>query len=87
MFRAAYEDEFYIALRNALHAEVNSWSNRNAQEAVDVDLLWQQVFDLEPKTRNTEATSFARGSSLRRSRWHVCSSARISRRREADINA
>ncbi len=28
MFRAAYKDEFYIALRNALHAEVNSWNSR-----------------------------------------------------------
>ena len=25
MFRAAYKDEFYMALRNALHAEVDSW--------------------------------------------------------------
>ena len=25
MFKAAYKDEFYLALRNALHAEVDSW--------------------------------------------------------------
>ena len=25
MFTAAYKDEFYLALRNALHAEVDSW--------------------------------------------------------------
>lgn len=60
MFRAAYKDEFYMALRNALHAEVNSWRDDDAAEAVDVRLLWQQVFDLEPKTRNTEATLFAK---------------------------
>jgi hypothetical protein len=59
MFRAAYKDEFYMALRNALHAEVNSWRADNSSDCVDVSLLWQQVFDLEPLTRNTEATSFA----------------------------
>jgi anaerobic magnesium-protoporphyrin IX monomethyl ester cyclase len=57
MFRAAYKDEFYMALRNALHAEVNSWKNDGSSETVDAGFLWQQVFDLEPKTRNTEATT------------------------------
>jgi radical SAM superfamily enzyme YgiQ (UPF0313 family) len=59
MFRAAYKDEFYKALRNALHAEVNSWSNDDSSEIVDAGFLWQQVFDLEPKARNTEATTFS----------------------------
>ena len=27
MFKAAYKDEFYLSLRNALHAEVDSWHN------------------------------------------------------------
>jgi anaerobic magnesium-protoporphyrin IX monomethyl ester cyclase len=60
MFRAAYKDEFYMALRNALHAEVNSWRNIDSSTNVDAGFLWQQVFDLEPKTRNTEATTFDR---------------------------
>ena len=63
MFRAAYKDEFYMALRNALHAEVNSWRGNDSSEAVDAGFLWQQVFELEPKTRNTEATTLARDSS------------------------
>jgi radical SAM superfamily enzyme YgiQ (UPF0313 family) len=63
MFRAAYKDEFYMALRNALHAEVNSWRNGDSSETVDAGLLWQQVFDLEPKTRNTEATILAQSTS------------------------
>jgi radical SAM superfamily enzyme YgiQ (UPF0313 family) len=56
MFSAAYKDEFYMALRNALHAEVSSWQNEDSSETVDAGFLWQQVFDLEPKTRNAEAT-------------------------------
>lgn len=61
-FRAAYKDEFYMALRNALHAEVNSWRKVDSSETVDAGLLWQQVFDLEPKTRNTEATILAQST-------------------------
>jgi radical SAM superfamily enzyme YgiQ (UPF0313 family) len=63
MFRAAYKDEFYMALRNALHAEVNSWVYNDSAEAVDAAFLWQQVFELEPKTRNTEATTLTKDSS------------------------
>ena len=62
MFRAAYKDEFYMALRNALHAEVSSWQSKDSSETVSVASLWQQVFELEPKTRNAEAT-FRRGVS------------------------
>jgi anaerobic magnesium-protoporphyrin IX monomethyl ester cyclase len=57
MFRAAYKDEFYMALRNALHAEVNSWRNDESSTSVDAGFLWQQVFELEPKMRNSEATT------------------------------
>jgi anaerobic magnesium-protoporphyrin IX monomethyl ester cyclase len=60
MFRAAYKDEFYLALRNALHAEVNSWRAIDSSTNIDAGLLWQQVFDLEVRTRNTEATNFKR---------------------------
>jgi radical SAM superfamily enzyme YgiQ (UPF0313 family) len=58
MFRAAYKDEFYVALRNALHAEVDSWKNGNSSSSIDAGFLWQQVFQLESKTRNPEATTF-----------------------------
>jgi radical SAM superfamily enzyme YgiQ (UPF0313 family) len=63
MFRATYKDEFYKALRNALHAEVNSWSNASSAETEDLGILWQQVFELEPKTKNPEATTLTRSVS------------------------
>jgi anaerobic magnesium-protoporphyrin IX monomethyl ester cyclase len=63
MFRAAYKDEFYMALRNALHAEVDSWKNGDSSHSIDAGFLWQQVFQLEPKTRNSEATTFTSGFS------------------------
>jgi anaerobic magnesium-protoporphyrin IX monomethyl ester cyclase len=65
MFRATYKDEFYKALRDALHAEVNSWRSDDSSEAVDAGLLWQQVLELEPKTRNDEATTLARSASVK----------------------
>ena len=64
MFRATYKDEFYKALRDALHAEVNSWRSDDSSEAADPGLLWQQVLELEPKTRNEEATTLARSASV-----------------------
>jgi anaerobic magnesium-protoporphyrin IX monomethyl ester cyclase len=63
MFRATYKDEFYKALRDALHAEVNSWNNDDPSETAAVSFLWQQVFDLEPKMKNAEATTLARSVS------------------------
>ena len=60
MFRAAYKDEFYMALRNALHAEVDSWTANDSSNRVDAGFLWQQVFDLESKARNPEATVFSK---------------------------
>ena len=59
MFKAAYKDEFYLSLRNALHAEVDSWHNQAARGNVDLQQLWQKVFELEQIARNSEATSFA----------------------------
>jgi hypothetical protein len=54
MFTAAYKDEFYLALRNALHAEVDSWRDKGS--AADLAALWQRVFALEETSRNSEAT-------------------------------
>jgi radical SAM superfamily enzyme YgiQ (UPF0313 family) len=58
MFKAAYKDEFYLALRNALHAEVDWWHGR-AGGGQDWVSLWDKVFALEETSRNSEATSFA----------------------------
>ena len=55
MFKATYKDEFYLALRNALHAEVDSWhSNSDAYWFS----LWERVIALEQSSRNSEATIF-----------------------------
>jgi anaerobic magnesium-protoporphyrin IX monomethyl ester cyclase len=60
MFSAAYQDEFYRALRNALHAEVDSWKNSDpSHHKADFASLWQQVYDLEPITRISEATTIS----------------------------
>lgn len=53
MFTAAYANDFYRALRDALHAEVDSWKTENLALAS----LWERVFALEQTTRNLHATS------------------------------
>jgi radical SAM superfamily enzyme YgiQ (UPF0313 family) len=60
MFRATYTDEFYLALRDALHAEVNSWHSTpsTANERNRVTGLWRKVNQLEPLTHNADATDF-----------------------------
>jgi hypothetical protein len=44
-------------------AEVNSWRKVDSSETVDAGLLWQHVFDLEPKARNPEAAILAQSTS------------------------
>jgi anaerobic magnesium-protoporphyrin IX monomethyl ester cyclase len=60
MFKAAYTDEFYLTLRDALHAEVNSWHSTISatSENNSVAELWRKVKELEPLTRNADATDF-----------------------------
>jgi radical SAM superfamily enzyme YgiQ (UPF0313 family) len=57
MFTAAYKDEFYLALRNALHAEVDTWHGDGLSSGSQVS-LWDKVFALEATSKNSEATSF-----------------------------
>jgi anaerobic magnesium-protoporphyrin IX monomethyl ester cyclase len=53
MFRAAYTDKFYLALRNALHAEVSYYSlPPSAEESQRVAALWDEVYRLEKSCRN-----------------------------------
>jgi anaerobic magnesium-protoporphyrin IX monomethyl ester cyclase len=60
MFTAAYENKFYLALRKALHAEVDSWREDGpADDTVDCVALWEEVFALERSSRNSEATVFS----------------------------
>jgi radical SAM superfamily enzyme YgiQ (UPF0313 family) len=70
MFKGAYTSEFYRALHDALHAEVNSWSTPAdwkfaPRDASLTDLLaepqglaerWMRVEQLEQTCRNSDAT-------------------------------
>jgi radical SAM superfamily enzyme YgiQ (UPF0313 family) len=61
---ASYDDSFYHALRDALHAEVTTWhapsgtSNPSACES-----LWSRVYEMEPICRNSNVLSMPADSS------------------------
>ena len=57
MFRAAYNTDFYRAVRDALHAEVDFWRDAKAQgrTQAQIDILWRKVSELEPISRDTDA--------------------------------
>jgi radical SAM superfamily enzyme YgiQ (UPF0313 family) len=55
-FTAEYEDVFYHALRDALHAEVDSW--RTSLSGTRLAGLWKRVYELEPISRNESPTRF-----------------------------
>lgn len=70
MFKGAYTTEFYRAVRDALHAEVDLWNSRgewqfslrdrsmdtNCLDPVQVAELWNRVEQLELTCRNSDAT-------------------------------
>ena len=63
MFQGAYTNEFYRALHDALHAQVDSWksastnSSETQQHAyAERDELWRQVLRLEKTCRNPRPT-------------------------------
>jgi radical SAM superfamily enzyme YgiQ (UPF0313 family) len=69
MFKGAYTNEFYRALRDALHAEVNAWTSSTGNTAAPrtfrgvisarsgrVTQLWDVVRRLEKTCRNPEPT-------------------------------
>jgi anaerobic magnesium-protoporphyrin IX monomethyl ester cyclase len=66
MFTAEYKDVFYHALRDALHAEVDSWRIRGARERVSN--LWKRVADLETVSRNVSPTRFRADETPRHSK-------------------
>ncbi|HWE83958.1 MAG TPA: radical SAM protein [Terracidiphilus sp.] len=55
MFTGAYKTEFYRAVRDALHAEVDSWRSTANETSSSVDDLWRTVQALEPASRNPDA--------------------------------
>jgi radical SAM superfamily enzyme YgiQ (UPF0313 family) len=60
MFKAAYNTNFYRAVRDALHAEVNSWHGEVLSKTrAEVDTLWRNVEELESVSRNAEAFALA----------------------------
>lgn len=57
MFRGAYTSEFYRALHDALHAEVESWGESGRRRASgNVDELWGRVYALEEPCRSPAPT-------------------------------
>jgi anaerobic magnesium-protoporphyrin IX monomethyl ester cyclase len=61
MFQGAYTDEFYRALHDALHAQVDA-SNASSKPpqvqatTVSPELLWEKVVRLEQSCRNARPT-------------------------------
>jgi anaerobic magnesium-protoporphyrin IX monomethyl ester cyclase len=58
MFRAAYKTDFYRAVRNALHVEVDSWQLEAFGPKDELEMLWRRVYELEPVSRDEEAFAF-----------------------------
>jgi anaerobic magnesium-protoporphyrin IX monomethyl ester cyclase len=57
MFRAAYTDEFYRAVRNALHYEVEQYARSvEEQDRRHTSQLWNEVYRLEKRCRNSMPT-------------------------------
>jgi anaerobic magnesium-protoporphyrin IX monomethyl ester cyclase len=61
MYTGAYKTDFYRAVRDALHAEVDSWAKpRQARQSMNnVDVLWRRVFEMEPISRDTSSKESA----------------------------
>jgi radical SAM superfamily enzyme YgiQ (UPF0313 family) len=59
MFRAAYKTDFYRAVRDALHAEVESWSapGDDGKTASLIEAHWNRVNDLEPICRDGDGST------------------------------
>ena len=66
MFRGGYTNNFYRALHDALHAQVDSWNSRathatdegigQAPRDLNPDALWERVVQLEKTCRNSSPT-------------------------------
>jgi anaerobic magnesium-protoporphyrin IX monomethyl ester cyclase len=59
IFTAAYTDEFYHALRDALHAEVSEWHTpaNSSTASCASELFWSRVIEMEPLSRNPDVLS------------------------------
>jgi anaerobic magnesium-protoporphyrin IX monomethyl ester cyclase len=56
MFTAAYTTDFYRAVRDALHAEVDAWRVDDVSHKTEAKIgaMWERVKDLEPVRRNPD---------------------------------
>jgi anaerobic magnesium-protoporphyrin IX monomethyl ester cyclase len=63
MFKAAYSTDFYRAVRDALHAEVDSWREVRPSDETKarIDSIWHAVNALEPVSRDAEALGSSDG--------------------------
>jgi radical SAM superfamily enzyme YgiQ (UPF0313 family) len=67
MFKAAYTDDFYRALHDALHAEVEGWTSAHCADTPRLEAfgrepvaeLWREVELMEQLCRNERPTRFA----------------------------
>ncbi len=57
MFKAAYNTDFYRAVRDALHAEVDSWrgSESPCKISAQIEILWRKVNELEPVSQHVDS--------------------------------
>ena len=57
MFNAAYSTEFYRAVRDALHLEVDSWHQRpiSTEQHCRIDAMWRAVEAMEPLSRTADS--------------------------------
>lgn len=64
MFKGTYTDKFYRAIRDALHAEVESWrdSAELGERVRQCKELWSAVEALEPVSRNSNPTELPEGT-------------------------
>ncbi len=56
MFKGAYNNQFYRAVRDALHHEVDNWNRAGDERQQESLRLWAEVNRLEPSSRNADAT-------------------------------
>ncbi len=65
MFQAAYSTDFYRSVREALHAEVDSWQHPSDGELKNqVAMLWEVVEEMEPLSRASEAFNLPKNINL-----------------------
>jgi anaerobic magnesium-protoporphyrin IX monomethyl ester cyclase len=61
MFKAAYNTDFYRAVRDAMHAEVDSWHKPepSPETIARLNSLWCRVDGLEPISRDSDASAIS----------------------------